>query len=417
MSVGMVNADAADQDRASLQRRTLAVLSAASVLSGIGIAGAVPAGSLLAASVAQSEAVAGLAQTSGTVGAAVVALPLARLALSRGRRSALTTGFAIGAFGAALVIVAAVLRLLPLLLVGTLLVGSASAAGFQARYAGTDLAAPERRARSLAVVVWSATIGSVLGPNLLNASGQLGMALGLPQLAGPYVVAGGTLLIAALVLFALLRPDPYQVAVADRAGGAPRVGLRSGLAHLRTRPAAMLGIATVAVGHVVMVAIMVMTPVHMAHVDVTLQVIGLVISVHIAGMYALSPVVGWVVDRVGRRPAAGIGVAILLASCAITGAAPAHDSLILGAGLFLLGLGWSFTLIAGSTMVIDAVDADERPAVQGLSDLVMNVAGAFGGIVAGVVVFAWSYTALTALAALPLIALALVLPRVGREQG
>ena len=395
-------------DVTRVQGRAVRTLSSAQVFSGIAVAGSIPAGSLIAASIADSEAVAGLAQTSGVVGAAVVALPLARIALARGRRTALATGYGIGALGSLIVVLAAVTRSLPAVLVGCFLVGVASAASYQARYAATDLATEDHRARSLSWVVWAGTVGAVLGPNLLNASGNLGLAMGLPQLSGPYVVAAGCLIITAAVLFVFLRPDPYLTALAQRASrGEPshRPRLRDGIEHLRTRPRAILGIAIIAVGHVVMVMIMVMTPVHMAHVDVTLQLIGLVISVHVAGMFAFSPIVGWAVDRFGRMPVAIAGVGILAVSCVVAGLAPGDNVPMLGVGLFLLGLGWSATLISGSTIVTDEVVASERPAVQGLSDLAMNAAGALGGIVAGIVVFAWSYGVLCAVALLPLVAL------------
>ncbi len=396
------------EDVAAIQRRAVTVLSTAQVFGGLAIAGSVAAGSLIAASVADSEAAAGLAQTAGVLGAAVLALPLARIALGRGRRAALATGYGIGAGGAVIVIVGAVLRNLPLVLLGCFFVGVASAAGYQARYAATDLATEEHRARSLSWVVWAGTVGAVLGPNLLNVSGNLGLRMGLPQLAGPYVLAAACLAIASAALLLFLRPDPYLTAVAHRAArgeASHRPSLRDGLHHLRGRPRAILGIAAIATGHVVMVMVMVMTPVHMAHVDVTLQLIGLVISVHVAGMYALSPVVGWAVDRFGRIPVVVTGIGILVASCVIAGLAPGDAVPMLGIGLFLLGLGWSCTLIAGSTMVTDEVEPVERPAVQGLSDLVMNAAGAVGGAVAGVVVLVSSYGVLCAVAVVPLVAL------------
>ena len=410
-------------DRAHAQRRAVPTLAGAQVLSGVAVAGSIPAGSLLAASVSGSEAAAGLAQTAGVTGAALLALPLAQLALRRGRRSALATGYGIGALGAVVVIAGAAMGNLPILLIGCLLVGVASAAGYQARYAATDLAEPSSVGRALSIVVWGATVGAVLGPNLIAVDGVLAESLGLPPLAGPYVVALACLGLASLGLWALLRPDPYLLATAHReaareasAPAEAKPSLRAGLAHLRTRPRAVLGIAVIAVGHVVMVMVMVMTPVHMAHVDVTLQIIGLVISVHVAGMYALSPVVGWSVDRYGRRSVALVGIVILLAACAIAGLAPAHDALILGTGLFLLGLGWSCTLIAGSAMVTDATDPAERPAVQGLSDLTMNVAGALGGALAGVIVLVASYGALCAISAIPLLVLAVPLIRAARVE-
>ncbi len=403
----------------SIQRRTVATLAASQMFGGIAVAGSVAAGALLAASIADSEAVAGLAQTAGVLGAALFALPLARIALSRGRRAALATGYGLGAVGAGIVITGAVYRNLVLVLVGCMLVGVASAASFQARYAATDLALPNTRAKSLSYVVWAATIGAVLGPNLLNFSGSVGLSLGLPQLSGPYVISGIALILAVIVLLVSLRPDPFVLSTHLRtsqlvASGMPeqtKARLRDGIEHLRTRPRAVLGIASIAIGHVVMVMVMVMTPVHMAHVDVTLQLIGLVISVHVAGMYALSPVVGMAVDRFGRIQVVIAGIGILTASCVISGLAPADNVPILGIGLFLLGLGWSCTLIAGSTLVTDSVEPRERPSVQGLSDLTMNAAGALGGAVAGVVMLIGGYGLLCAAAILPLIGLGICVAR------
>ena len=394
----------------AVQKRSIATLSAAQAFGGIAVAGSMPAGALLAASLTDSEAFAGLAQTAGVLGAAIFALPLARIALTKGRRPALATGYGLGILGTIFVIGGAVSRQVGLVLIGSLFVGVASAASLQARYAATDLALPEHRARSLSYVVWAATIGAVLGPNLLNFSGSVGMSLGLPQLSGPYVIAGISLTLAVAVLVVALRPDPFILArqvrqAADPGTKIPHPKLRDGIEHLRTRPRAVLGIGAISIGHVVMIMVMVMTPVHMAHVDVTLQLIGLVISVHVAGMYAFSPLVGSAVDRFGRVPMIIAGAMILAASCVISGLAPADSVVVLGVGLFLLGLGWSFTLIAGSTLVTDSVEANERPSVQGLSDLSMNAAGALGGVAAGIIMWWGGYLWLCALATLPLVAL------------
>ena len=396
----------------TIQNRSVATLSGAQMFGGIAVAGSVPAGALLAVSLTDSEAFAGLVQTAGVLGAAIFALPLARIALTRGRRPSLASGYGLGAVGAILVIFGAVSKNVALVLFGSLFVGVASAASLQARYAATDLALPQHRARSLSYVVWAATIGAVLGPNLLNFSGSVGMSLGLPQLSGPYVVSAIALTLAVLILLVSLRPDPFQLATKLRQDQEPGTKiahpkLRDGIDHLRTRPRAVLGIGAISIGHVVMIMVMVMTPVHMAHVDDTLQLIGLVISEHVAGMYAFSPLVGMAVDRFGRVPMILAGAVILALSCAISGLAPADNVLVLGIGLFLLGLGWSFTLIAGSTLVTDSVEANERPSVQGLSDLSMNAAGALGGVAAGLIMWAGGYGWLCAFAILPLIALAI----------
>lgn len=399
-------------DVAHVQRRTVGILAGSQVLGGIAVAGSVAAGSLIAASVSGSEGVAGLAQTFGVLGAAIFALPLARVALSRGRRASLTLGYGLGAAGALVVISGAMWQSIYLVLIGCLFVGVASASGYQARYAAVDLAQDDKRGQQLSYVVWAATIGAVLGPNLLEPAGVLGAALGLPQLAGPYVVTAITLTGAVAILALFLRPDPYMLAAQMRAKvdseakrelAKPR--LRDGIAHLRTNRGALLGMMTIALGHVVMVMVMVMTPIYMRHVDVTLTLIGLVISVHVAGMYAFSPLVGMAVDRLGRMRVVYAGVAILLLSCVIAGLSPADNVVSLGIGLFLLGLGWSCTLIAGSTLLVDDVGPVERPSVQGLSDLVMNGAGAVGGAVAGVIVAFSSYGVLCAVASVPVLAL------------
>ncbi|MFZ8925912.1 MAG: MFS transporter [Candidatus Nanopelagicales bacterium] len=402
-------------DVPAIQRRTVGVLSISQIFGGIAVAGSVAAGSLIAASVSGSEAVAGLAQTFGVLGAALLALPLARVALSKGRRASLALGYGMGAVGALVVIAGALWLNIVLVLLGCLLVGVASASGYQARYAAVDLAQDDKRGRQLSYVVWAATIGAVLGPNLLEPAGWLGISLGLPQLAGPYVVTAITLAIAVLVLLTFLRPDPYILAAdmrakvdaeAKREVAKPR--LRDGIAHLRGNRGALLGMSAIAIGHVAMVMVMVMTPIHMAHVDVTLTLIGLVISVHVAGMYAFSPIVGRSVDRYGPIPVIVAGILNLLASCLLAGLAAGDQVILLGIGLLLLGIGWSCTLIAGSTLLVDDVGPVERPSVQGLSDLVMNGAGAVGGAVAGLVVAFSSYAVLCAVAAVPVLGLALL---------
>ncbi|HQR79571.1 MAG TPA: MFS transporter [Actinomycetota bacterium] len=396
-------------DLVVVRRRTTTLLSGAQVLGGLAVAGSLPAGALIGASLGGTAA-AGLAQTAGVLGAALLALPLARIALTRGRRVSLATGYGLGALGAGAVVVAGVTRSLPMLMLGCLLLGAANAAGYQARYAATDLAEPRHRGRALAIVVWAGTVGAVLGPNLLQFSGRLAVNAGLPQLTGPFVLATAVLTLAAALLLMLLRPDPYLLSLARTVGkDSPRPRLRDGLAHLRGHRLGQLGIVAVSVGHLAMIMVMVMTPVHMAHVDVSLQLIGLVISVHVLGMFALSPVVGWGVDRYGRQPVIAGGAVVLLLACAVSAMAPADDAVTLGAGLFLLGLGWSCTLIAGSTLLTDDADEAQRPAIQGLSDLTMNVAGAAGGILAGVIVVWLSYAALCAAAAVPVLGLLVLL--------
>ena len=391
------------------QAKIVKVLGTAQVLSGIGTTGTVAAGSLLVSSISHSTSLAGLAQTTAVLGAAAMALPLARLTQLGGRRLALSSGYFVGVLGALLAIVGGSHRTLYVVLIGTFMVGAASASGYQARFAAIDLATDASRSKNLSFVVWGSTIGAVTGPNLMQPSGRLAQYLGLPRLAGPYLIAAVTLLLAALVTRLLLVPDPYLTANRHADGTAPRKleSTLTVLRHIRSYPNALFAIATVAIGHLAMVSVMVMTPVHMAMVDVTLTVIGLVISVHVLGMYAFSPLVGALSDRIGRVRVIQLGVVLLLLAAIVAGTAPGMDSVRLGVGLFLLGLGWSCTLIAGSTFLSESVDVSMRPSSQGASDLVMNLMGAGGGAVAGVIISTLSYAWLCLAVSIPVTILGL----------
>jgi len=380
----------------SHQRKIVRTLGLAQILNGVGVAGTVAAGSLLVSSITKSEGLSGLAQTTSVLGAAVMALPLARLTQTGGRRLALTFGYSIGVIGALLAIFGGANRSLFFMLLGVFMVGAASASGYQARFAAIDLATPENRSKNLSCVVWGSTIGAVTGPNLMEPSGVFAASLGLPKLVGPYFIAAFTLTLSVIVIALFLKPDPYLTAN-KAVEGSPvkkRETFRTAISHIKEFPIAIFAIASVAIGHLAMVSIMVMTPVHMAHFAATLRIIGLVISVHVLGMYAFSPIVGAISDKIGRIKTIQIGAVILIASALISGLAPQHDSFTLGIGLFLLGLGWSFTLIAGSTLLSETVSLEMRPSTQGASDLVMNLMGAGGAAIGGVIIGFFSYAAL-----------------------
>jgi len=384
-----------------LQRKTVKVLAAAQIFNGIGIAGSIAAGSLLIASITKSETLAGLASTSAVLGAAALALPLARLTAKGGRRLALSTGFVAGIVGSILAVIGGTQRIVVVMLMGTFLVGAASAAGYQARFAAIDLATNQTRAKQLSIVVWGSTIGAVTGPNLMQPSGNVAEYFGLPRLVGPYMVSATTFTLASIVILMFLRPDPYLVANSQTIATGKKVSTKQALSHIRQNPRALFAIISIAIGHATMISVMVMTPVHMAHVDVTLSIIGLVISVHVLGMYAFSPVVGSLSDRLGRVRVVQLGIAILLLAALIAGSARADDAYTLGVGLFLLGLGWSCTLIAGSAYLSESVDGEFRASSQGASDLVMNLSGAAGGAIAGVIIGTLNYGWLCFFVAIP----------------
>lgn len=389
----------------AVQHRVVRTLAAAQVLSGVGVAGTVAAGSLLVSSITDSETLAGLAQTSAVLGAAALALPLARLTSKGGRRLALSVGYFAGVIGSVLAILGGANRNIVLMLMGTFMVGAASAAGYQARFAAIDLATNETRAKQLSFVVWGSTIGAVTGPNLMQPAGNLAEFFGLPRLVGPYLISAATLALAGVVITIFLRPDPYLLANKESVNIKQKGATKKALTHIRQNPSALFAILSIAVGHVAMVSVMVMTPVHMAHVDVTLTIIGLVISIHVLGMYAFSPLIGSLSDRLGRVRVIQMGVVTLLLSTVVAGFSRADDAYTLGVGLFLLGLGWSCTLIAGSAYLSESVAPEFKASSQGASDLVMNLAGAGGGAIAGVIIGTLSYGWLCLAAAVPVFVL------------
>jgi MFS family permease len=379
------------------QRKVVSVLVGGQILGGIGMGATLSLGSLLAAQLSGSSAWSGMAATMSTLGAAVAAVPLARLAVARGRRISLSAGALIAGTGAVIAITSASVSIFPLLLLGLMLLGAGSAVNLQARFAATDLARPGTRARDLSIVVWSTTIGAVLGPNLFGPGEAVGAAIGLPPLTGAFAFSVAAQLAAALVYLTGLRPDPLLAAMSlrDESVEAPRP--RSGTLILRSNPRARYAVAALALSHATMVALMSMTPVHLREHGASLTIVGFTISLHIAGMYALSPVFGWLADKAGRLRIVLLGQAMLLASLIIAGVA-ADSRTAVTISLVLLGLGWSASVVAGSAMVAESVHIQDRPAIQGISDLTMNAAGALGGALAGPVLASVGYSGLGFLA-------------------
>jgi MFS family permease len=416
-------------DIARIQRRTLRVLVTNEIVSGLGVSIGISVGALLSQRMV-GTALSGVAQSVAVVGGAISALPASRVMGRYGRRPGLAGSYVVGALGACTVVAAATWRSIGLLFVGMFLFGAANTGKYQSRYAAADLARPQDRGRQLSWVVWASTIGAVAGPNLAAPVGALVSGTRIPMLAAPYLASAATFLVCALWLVAMLRPDPLKLAkrlaaraqppvVADEPAGEPaataaaaRLGFRAVARRIWPIPGARLGLAAMALGHVVMVGVMSMTPIHIGQSHPggrTLTLVGIVIGMHIAGMYALSPVVGWLTDRAGRRTVIVGGVGLLLLACTVAGSA-GHDVVRLTIGLILLGQGWSCTMVAGSTLFAESVPLEVKAPAQGLSDLTTGVGGAAAGLLSGVIVQFWSYPALAAVAALsvvPLLALAL----------
>jgi MFS family permease len=385
-------------DRAALQKRTVRVLVGAQVLGGAGIGVGAAVSPLLAKETLNGDSTfAGLAFACLTFGAAASAIPLSRLMAKRGRRPGLVRGYLLAACGALIAITAADRSSFPLLLLGMLLLGSGTSANLLSRYAGADLAPPERRARAISTVVWATTVGAVAGPNALGPAGRLADGLGLPRMAGPYVIGLVCFVSASLLVGTFLRPDPLVVAgglvaPTDDAERRPRTSVRTRLVTLLRDRDASVALATMVVAHAVMVSVMTMTPLHLRDHGDSLEIVGVVISLHIAGMYALAPVVGSVADRIGHA-AVSRAAAVTLVVAASLAAGAGHNHVLIASALVLLGLGWSMATIAGATLLTTSVPSEERAETQGVADMCMGLAGGIGGTVSGIVVgtvgYAW----------------------------
>jgi MFS family permease len=406
----MTSALASETATALVQRRTLRLLFATQIVSGMGVSIGSSVGALLAADLA-GVGLSGLAQSAAIIGAALATIPATAIVHRRGRRPSLAAAYGVAAVGALLVVVAAVRSSLPFMFLGFFLFGGATAANYQARYAAVDLAPVALRARHLSLIVWATTIGAVAGPHLAAPAGTALSSFGIPTLAAPYFFSAILFVVTGIAVFALLRPDPALLAGTAGGEDGGHRHLRDGWRAVVTRAPAVLGVTAMAVGQMVMSGIMAMTPVHIRGAGhdaaLTLRIVGVVISVHIAGMYAFAPLIGWLTDRIGRRPVIFAGIALLLSACVVAGGA-GYDSARLGAALLLVGLGWSCTMVAGSTLLSEAVPLAQRASAQGLSDLIMGLAGATAGALSGVVMSAWGYPMLAlvaAIATVPLIVL------------
>ncbi|WP_246490419.1 MFS transporter [Brevibacterium oceani] len=382
--------------------REQAKLITAQLLSGAGIASGYAVGGLLAEEITGRTSMAGLAQMSVILGAGLIAYPLAVLAGRSGRRKALTLGFGVGTLGAVVVLIGVAFQLLPVFMLGMMMCGSSTASGLQARYAAVDLADPAAAGRAMSLVVWATTVGSVLGPNFTDPGAHLGKALGMNGLAGPYLISMCAFALATLFASTLSRSitagteQPPTDSDLDAETDSPPAKMRLGqaLRFALARPVPLFAMITIITGQMMMTNVMVMTPVHMDHQEFSLGAIGIVVSIHIAGMYALSPIFGWMADRWGAGVVIAGGVIIFAATITlgvIDALAPVSSMVLLSTALSLLGVGWSMFLIGGSALLTASVPAHAKVPLQGISDSAMNLGGALMAAMAGTVLEAGGF--------------------------
>jgi MFS family permease len=379
-----------------LRRRTHWSLVAGVALGSTGHIAASTVSTIAAQHIAGSTAWSGAPGAAAVLGAAMGAVLLSQLMVRRGRRPGLAVGYLVGLTGALIATIAVAITSLPLLLGGTVLIGFGNASNQLSRYVAADLYPGNRRASAIGLVVWGATVGAIIGPNLAAPAGAVAVALGLPELAGAYLVpvvfVGG----AALLTVLNLRPDPYALADPSSRHDHPDAerSTSATLAAVLARPNVPVAIVALITVQVVMNLIMTMTPLHMTEHGHSLTAVGIVISGHALGMFGLSPLSGRLTDRVGATPVILAGMAVSAFSAVLAAVAPPEGGILLFIALFLLGYGWNLGYVAGSALLTHGLSLAERTRLQGLTDGLIWSSAAAASLSSGVVVAAASYATL-----------------------
>ncbi|EEK62603.1 MFS transporter [Bacillus cereus group sp. MYBK15-3] len=386
-----------EEEQQKLYKRTLIIVSISQMFGGAGLAAGITVGALLAQQMLGTDAFAGLPTAMFTLGSALAAFIVGKLSQRYGRRIGLATGFIVGGFGAIGVVMAALTNSIILLLISLLIYGAGTATNLQARYAGTDLADKKQRATAVSITMVMTTFGAVAGPNLVGVMGSFAHSIGVPKLAGPFILSAAAFILAGLVLFVMLRPDPLIIAnIIERYKqehtykGQPITDEAK-----ENKQGITVGAIVMILTQIVMVAIMTMTPVHMGHHGHGLSAVGLVIGFHVGAMYLPSLVTGMLIDKIGRTTMSIAGGVILLAAGVIAAIAPSDSLLLLIVALSLLGLGWNLGLISGTAQIVDSTTPSTRAKTQGKIDVFIALAGASGGAMSGMVVVNSSYAALS----------------------
>jgi predicted MFS family arabinose efflux permease len=367
------------------ERATLAILALATAVGASGLAAGGTAGALLGVELAGSDAAAGVPLGMLVVGSAAAAPVISYLTPRLGRERSLAVGYIVGAVGAEVVVVAAVVESFAVLLVGSMLLGAANSAIFLTRYAAADSVRPGVRGRALGTVFFATALGAIASPLLLGPGGELAELMGLPRLSGLYLVATAAFAFAGLTLVAA---SPSRVRESTRV---TRYELLVGLRATGAR----ISLLILGASNFVMVAVMAVTPVHMTeHAHHHLQFVGIVISLHVAGMFAPSPISGWLADRVGPIAVAGIGFAFIVVA-GLTGVFVDLDNgAAITALLVLLGLGWNFGIVGGSTLLSASTTPSLRPYAEGIGEVTMGLAAGLGAPIAGLVVAGGGFASL-----------------------
>jgi len=387
-------------DYLPVARRITRTLFAVSSLASAARVAFFPVASIIGAQLSGRPAWAGVPATGYILGGALSAFGWGHLMDPLGRRRTLTVGLLVGAGGATLAVVAVERAAFAVFLLASLLIGAAVSAVELSRFVAAEVHAPPQRARAISTVVLGGTAGAIFGPLLAGLAARLVQRARLEELAGPYVVTAALFATAALVVYLLLWPEPRDLARAVAAASDPHhagTGAGRTLGEILRVPAATVAITAMVFGQLIMVMLMVITPLHMRGHAHPVSSISFVISAHVVGMYAFSIVSGRLADRLGRGPVVAAGAGILVLAGVSARLSP--QVLPLTGALFLLGLGWNFCYVAGSSLLADQLSPAERGRTQGFNDLLIGLTSATGSLSSGIAFATIGYGAMAVVAA------------------
>lgn len=349
---------------------------------------------IIAVDLSGSEATAGLPSTLTLMGRAIAAYPIGVMMDKIGRRAGLSTGFMLAVLGSIFSVAAIIAGSFAGFCIGAAIIGMGRAATDQGRYIAAEVYTADRQAKVIGMIVFAGTIGAIVGPLLVPPSTNLAESLGFVGFTGPFLAAAALNAIGLVTVFAFLRPDPLNLALASEVQTNEQVVPARPLGQIFRQPTVILATASMIIGQMVMTMLMVITPLHMHHYDHSAQAISFVIMAHTLGMFGLSGVTGWLIDKYGRVPLIISGAVILIIASIM--APISTDVPILALALFLLGLGWNFCYVAGSSLLSDSLSTNERGKAQGTSELMVSLSSGLGGLVTGVVFAAGGMTAVSA---------------------
>ena len=396
-----------------LRRKTTALFLGGVGLGSTGLIAALVVSTLASEEISHSTTWSGVPSAFSILGTALGTTLLAEIMRRWGRRNGLVGSYLVAALGATAAIAAVLEGSLVLLVVGMFTLGLGRSGDSLSRYLVADLYPVGRRASAIGWMVWVGTIGAILGPNSIGPAGQLAIRLGLPSLSGAYLVPLAAYGLAAILYFLFLRPDPSTLVLEESDHETSTSSTR--LSQLFQPHRVRVALAVLVIGHMVMVLIMTMTPLNLKLAGHGLDTVGFVMSSHILGMFALSPLTGRLVDLWGRLPVILLGQVILLISAFSALLAPAANVGLVAAALFLLGLGWNLGFVAGSALLSTGPDLQHRARLQGVTDSFIWASAALASAVSGLILTAFSYDALCLIGALLLVVPATVILRYRRS--